>query len=123
MFCQQCGTANADNATSCSKCGMVFPPAAQPAMAGYPGGYAPVPSVPNYLVWAILSTLFCCLPLGIVSIVYAAQVNGQVASGNVAGAMESSRKAKLFAWLAFGLGLGVQVLWLLITIVGAAASA
>lgn len=57
------------------------------------------------------------------SIVYAAQVNGQVASGNVAGAMESSRKAKLFAWLAFGLGLGVQVLWLLITIVGVAASA
>ena len=37
--------------------------------------------VPNHLVWAILSTLFCCLPLGIVSIVFAAQVNGKLAAG------------------------------------------
>jgi hypothetical protein len=29
-------------------------------------------NIPNHLVWAILATLFCCLPLGIVSIVYAA---------------------------------------------------
>ncbi|WP_010343070.1 CD225/dispanin family protein, partial [Xanthomonas sacchari] len=28
------------------------------------------PQVSNNLVWAILTTLFCCLPLGIVSIVY-----------------------------------------------------
>jgi len=28
----------------------------------------PGPYVPNHLVWAILSTLFCCLPLGIVLI-------------------------------------------------------
>ena len=35
------------------------------------------PQVPNNLVWAILTTLFCCLPAGIVSIVYAAQVNGR----------------------------------------------
>ena len=26
-------------------------------------------NIPNHLVWAILSTLFCCLPFGIVSIV------------------------------------------------------
>ena len=43
--------------------------------------------VPNHLVWAILSTLFCCLPLGIVSIVFAAQVNGKLAAGDVAGAL------------------------------------
>ena len=33
--------------------------------------------VPNNLVWAILTTLFCCLPLGIVSIVHAAKVDGK----------------------------------------------
>ena len=32
--------------------------------------------VPNHLVWAILATLFCCLPTGIVSIIHAAKVNG-----------------------------------------------
>lgn len=53
--------------------------------------------VPNHLVWAILTTLFCCLPLGIVSIVYAAQVDGKRAAGDLTGAWEASRKAKLWA--------------------------
>ncbi len=55
------------------------------------------PYIPNNLVWAILSTLLCCLPVGIVSIVYAAQVNGKLAAGDVAGAQESSDKAKKWA--------------------------
>ncbi len=29
----------------------------------------------NFLVWAILSTVLCCLPLGIVAIVYANKVD------------------------------------------------
>ena len=52
----------------------------------------PGPYVPNHLVWAILSTLFCCLPLGIVSIVFAAQVDGKRAAGDLAGAQEASRR-------------------------------
>lgn len=55
------------------------------------------PQVPNNLVWAILSTLFCCLPAGIVSIVYAAQVNGKLAAGDLAGARDSADKAKKWA--------------------------
>ncbi|WP_367347519.1 CD225/dispanin family protein [Stenotrophomonas bentonitica] len=61
----------------------------------------PTPSgvvVPNNLVWAILTTLFCCLPLGVVSIVYAAQVDGRRAAGDVAGAYAASRKAAGWAW-------------------------
>ena len=45
--------------------------------------------IPNHLVWSILSTLFCCLPLGIVSIVYASQVDGKRAAGDIAGAREN----------------------------------
>lgn len=55
------------------------------------------PQVPNNLVWAILTTLFCCLPAGIVSIVYAAQVNGKLAAGDIAGAQDSAVKAKKWA--------------------------
>ena len=55
------------------------------------------PQVPNNLVWAILTTLFCCLPAGIVSIVYAAQVNGKLAAGDIAGAQHSAAKAKKWA--------------------------
>jgi hypothetical protein len=61
--------------------------------------------IPNHLVWAILSTLFCCLPLGIVSIVFASQVDGKRAAGDIAGAREASGKAKFWAMLSAGLAL------------------
>ena len=61
-------------------------------------------SVQNYMIPAILSTIFCCVPLGVVSIVFAAQVNSKVASGDMAGALESSKKAKMFMFIAVGLG-------------------
>ena len=68
-----------------------------------PASGAPA-SVPNYLVLAII-TLFCCLPLGIVAVVFAARVNGQVQAGDTAGALASSRKAKLFSFIGLGLGI------------------
>jgi len=46
------------------------------------------------LVWAILVTIFCCLPFGIVAIVYAAQVDAMLNSGDYEGACESSEKAR-----------------------------
>lgn len=65
--------------------------------------------VPNYLIPAILATIFCCLPLGVVSIIFATQVNSKIAAGDVAGAAESSRKAKMFMFLAVGGGVLVWV--------------
>lgn len=55
------------------------------------------PAVSNNLVWAILSTIFCCLPLGIVSIIHAAKVNSLLATGDIAGARDASEKAKKWA--------------------------
>ncbi|HLN98109.1 MAG TPA: CD225/dispanin family protein [Pyrinomonadaceae bacterium] len=62
-------------------------------------------NVQNYLIPAILATLFCCLPVGVVSIIFATQVNSKVAAGDISGAMEASRKAKMFMFIAVGLGL------------------
>ncbi len=62
-------------------------------------------AIPTHLVKAILTTLFCCLPLGIASIVFASQVNTKELQGDIAGAQEASNKADSFAnW---GIGLGV----------------
>jgi hypothetical protein len=61
-------------------------------------------SVPNFLIPAIIS-LFCCLPLGVVGVIFAAQVNGKVAAGDTQGALDASKKAKLFSYIAIGLGL------------------
>ncbi|HUP47556.1 MAG TPA: CD225/dispanin family protein [Thermoanaerobaculia bacterium] len=62
------------------------------------------PAVPNYLVPAILVTLCCCVPFGIVAIVYAAQVNSKLAAGDLPGAVDASNKAKMWSWIAFGVG-------------------
>ncbi|MDR1853072.1 MAG: CD225/dispanin family protein [Propionibacteriaceae bacterium] len=51
----------------------------------------------NYLVWSIVVTLLCCLPLGVASIIFAAQVNSKWNTGDYAGAKDSSDKARLFA--------------------------
>lgn len=53
------------------------------------------PTLPkNYLVWSILSTVLCCLPLGIVAIVYSTKVNDYYIMGLYDEAMRASAKAK-----------------------------
>ncbi len=73
-------------------------------------------NIPNYLIPAILS-LFCCWPLSIVAIIFAAQVNGKVASGDIQGALDASKKAKLFSFIAIGIGFALGVIYLLIFVV------
>lgn len=69
------------------------------------------PYVPNYLAPSILCTIFCCLPFGIPAIVFAAQVNTKLQAGDLAGATESSRKAKRWCWMAFAFGLVPMLAW------------
>ena len=80
-----------------------------------PSSGAPA-SVPNYLVPAIIS-LFCGLPLGVVGVIFAAQVNGKVAAGDTAGALDSSKKAKMFSFIAIGLGLAGIICYVLIWVI------
>lgn len=113
MFCPQCGTSNADNAAVCVQCGRSLQPAVPPTpQPGYPA--VPQVYVPNYLVFAILTTIFCCLPAGIPAIVYAAQVNGKLQAGDIAGAQAASRDAKMWCWIAFGVGLALFVVYALL---------
>lgn len=94
-----------------------------PPAGGYGYGGAPQGPPPNNnLVWAILTTLFCCLPLGVASIVFAAQVNGKWAAGDVAGANAAAEKAKKFAiWSAIA-GVVVIVLYVIFIVILAGAS-
>jgi hypothetical protein len=66
--------------------------------------YVPV-ELKNYLVQAILLTLCCCLPVGIVALVYSTQVNSKLALGDVAGAQVASDKARMWCWIALLSGL------------------
>jgi hypothetical protein len=81
--------------------------------------------VPNYMVQSILVTLFCCIPFGIPAIVNAAQVDTKVRAGDLAGALESSRKARMWCWWAFipsavAVGLYAVVAFIAIVVEGGA---
>lgn len=73
---------------------------------------------PNYLVWAILTTILCCLPFGIVSIVYSAQVNSKWAAGDYTGALSASKNAKTWAWVSFAVGLAGLVIYMILLALG-----
>lgn len=88
-----------------------------PGVPEYGGGGQGGAEIPNYLVWSILTTIFCCLPFGIVSIVFAAKVDGLRAAGDIQGAMEASRKAKTWAIVAASAGLVILVLYLVFFLV------
>ena len=100
-----------------SNYGSTPPPPPPPPPPPSPYGAMGVPSSPppNYLVWAILSTVLCCLPLGIASIVFSTQVNSKWAQGDIAGAQAASVKAKTFAISAAIVGLIVGGVYTLIS--------
>ena len=75
---------------------------------------SPGSKVPNYLAPAILTTLCCCLPLGIPAIVYSAQVSSKLQAGDIAGAAKSSASARIWCWIAFGAGAVIYLGYLLV---------
>jgi hypothetical protein len=91
-------------------------PYQQPA-PGYPG-YVPGPPVQNYMVPAVLVTLFCFLPTGIAAIVFASQVSSKLTMGDYQGAQAAANKAKILSIVSAGVGL----LFLLIIVVASASS-
>ena len=131
MNCPNCGTSNLDNASICVNCGRALagapaapPPPQPPPQASYTPpppspsrfdspGQQPAAPVPNYLWQSIVVTLCCCLPFGIVAIIFAAQVNQKLAAGDYAGALHSSKQAKMWALIGAGCGLLVAVIYML----------
>ena len=60
---------------------------------------------PTYLAWAVVLTLLCCLPAGIVAIVYSSNVESKYAQGDLAGAQRASQNAQIWCILSFVLGI------------------
>lgn len=93
MYCTQCGAARDSGAMACPSCGHPVPQFPLP------------PPVSNHLGFAVFVTLCCCLPVGIISLVFAAQVNTKLAAGDIAGAQRSSQSARTWAVIALIAGL------------------
>ena len=75
----------------------------QPYYPSVPSFGAAGADIPNYLPWAIASTIFCCIPLGVVSIVFAVKANSAKAVGDLVTARNAANQAKI---------------WLIVSVVG-----
>lgn len=113
MFCKNCGQQIQDGSMVCPHCGQGMAPAAP---------QAPVQAVESHMTEAILTTLFCCLPFGVVAIIYAAQVSSLAASGNIAGAQQASQNAHKWAMVSLIVGLVAGIIYFLLNVLGIAAA-
>ena len=144
MFCSNCGATLPEGAKFCANCGATLtsvppnesapaevpsepsPGAQETSYQAYqpytpPNTYAP-PSgekVPDYLVFAILATILCCLPLGIPAIVYAVQAQRLAGEGRTQEALSKSKTAATWCWVALGAGLLSVVVTVVLSVLGA----
>jgi hypothetical protein len=95
MYCTNCGAQRPDTGNICPNC--------NERIRRFPAA----PKIENYLVPSIFVTLCCCLPAGVVALIYAAQVNSKLVAGDIAGAEQASKSAKL--WMTIGICGGVIV--------------
>ncbi len=105
--CPHCGGRTAPGDGKCIHCG-----ADLTTGPSFPGGPVPPNAQPTQrpasaLTEAILVTVCCCLPFGIVSIVKAAQANGLADAGEYEGAQRLTRDAH--SWALWGLFSGIAL--------------
>jgi uncharacterized membrane protein YvbJ len=125
MLCPKCGSNNNEGAAFCSSCGSNLRDSVHSnyykVSNEYNSSYNNWGNVPNHLVESILATVFCCLPFGIPAIVFSSQVDSLLRVGDYEGALEASRKAKTWCWVAFGCGVAAAVIYLIFFMLRAAA--
>ena len=66
------------------------------------------PCPPTNLVWAIISTVLCCIPAGIVAIVYELKVTNKYREGDIEGAKRASETGAWWCIAAIILGIIVM---------------
>ncbi|MCL2683377.1 MAG: CD225/dispanin family protein [Bacteroidales bacterium] len=98
--CPNCGYSNETGADTCKECGTHLHKTVH---------HHKKPMPPTYLWQSVVVTVFCCLPLGIVAIVFAAQVSSRWHGHDYDGAMHSSKVARNIAFFSFVIGLIVHI--------------
>ena len=78
----------------------------------------PVNWVP-YLVLSIISTLCCCLPFGVVGIVFSAKINSSMTAGNLEEAQNNAKMAKIWIIVSFAIGILTGLIYMILIVTGA----
>ncbi|OBK20324.1 hypothetical protein A5634_12960 [Mycobacterium asiaticum] len=98
------------------------PYGANPGWQGQPPGFGGQREPDNYLVWAILVTVLCCLPFGIISIVNSTKVSGLWAQGRYGEAQSAAASAKKWAIIGAISGVVAYIVGIIIYVVIIAAA-
>lgn len=77
----------------------------------------------NNLVWAILCTIFCCIPLGIVAIIKSTKVKELWALGDYEGAKKASKDALKYSLWGAAITFVFAILYVLFVVILGVASA
>lgn len=78
----------------------------------------PVQEISSGLVPAILVTILCCVPLGIVAIVYAASVSDLLAAGKIEAAEKAAKRSKNWSLAGLICGLLIYFVYILFVVFG-----
>jgi len=103
IFCRNCGRQITEDASVCPYCRQQLIP-------------APEPPIETHLAEAILVTIFCCMPLGVVSLIYAAQVSSLANSGNITAARQASQNAHKWAMVSLWIGLSFVMIFIVLQV-------
>lgn len=120
MHCIKCGHKLEEGAAFCPICGTnvnqdVSQTIEQPSQAPNKNQSAAQLRPDSNLVWGILTTLLCCLPFGIVSIIYAAQVDTLWVQGLYDESRAASKKAGKWAmWAAISFAIVLILYFILV---------
>ena len=78
----------------------------------------PVNWVP-YLILSIISTLCCCLPFGVVGIVFSAKINSAMLAGNLEEAQNNAKMARIWIIVSFAIGILTWLIYMVLIVTGA----
>ena len=78
----------------------------------------PVNWVP-YLILSIISTLCCCLPFGVVGIVFSAKINSAMLAGNLEESQNNAKMARIWIIVSFAIGLLTWLIYMVLIVTGA----
>jgi len=106
-FCSACGVKTKADQIMCIECG------ASPNAAHFPGTSQ---TVDNQMVKAVLVSVLCCLPFGIIAIIKSSEVNGKLAAGDVVGAQMSASSSSNWSNMGMMFGLIFGLLYFIFII-------
>lgn len=118
MFCRNCGAELPDDSRFCTSCGCDLA-AAGGQMPHYHNTRTSGRTRPaSYLVLSILVLIFCCVPFGIVGIVYASKVDSCWNAGKEEDAIMFSRKARNWCLWGIFLTAGLWIAYIILLALG-----